>query len=88
MRPKFQALRVRAFCILEPAQMADPALQALLDPDGTGNGIMIQRRVDSGVLSSYYVVPQATLSGHARWVDVTTANTDAQKNTAIRAALA
>ena len=26
--------------------MADPALQALLDPDGQGTGIIIQRRVD------------------------------------------
>jgi hypothetical protein len=68
--------------------MADPALQALLDPDGNGRGIQILRRVDSDTKSSYYVCPCVTLAGHARWVDVTTADSDAQKNTAIRAALA
>lgn len=70
--------------------MADPALQALLDPDGNGNGIMIERRVDAGTLSSYYVVPSSgsAFAGRARWVNVTAADTDAQKNTAIRAALA
>lgn len=70
--------------------MADPALQALLDPDGTGTGIMIVRRMGgaSDTLNQYYVVPGQGFAGHSRWVDVTTANTDAQKNTAIRAALA
>lgn len=70
--------------------MADAALQALLDADGQGTGIRIMRRVDTadGVLSSYYVVPNGGFdAGRARWVDVTAANTDAQKNTAIRAAL-
>lgn len=69
--------------------MPDTALQALLDPDGNGRGIMISRRSDTGALSSYYVTPMVTpYYGRSRWVDVTTANTDAQKNTAIRAALA
>lgn len=68
--------------------MADPALQALLDPDGNGRGIMIQQRTDTGAISSYYVIPAVgPFAGRSRWVDVTTANTDAQKNTAIRAAL-
>ena len=67
--------------------MADPALQALLDPDGNGTGIMITRRVDAGSNSSYYVVPCIPNYGRSRWVDVVTANTDAQKNTSIRAAL-
>ncbi len=68
--------------------MADPALQLLLDPASTGNGIMIERRVDepTGVTTSYYCVGQVTGVGKAMWVNVTTANTDAQKNTAIRAA--
>lgn len=69
--------------------MADAALQALLDPTGTGNSINLVRRVENpnGTISSYYVVDQAYGPGKAMWVDVTTANTDAQKNTAIRAAL-
>jgi len=68
--------------------MADIDLQALLDPDSTGRGIQIVRRVDAGLLSSYYLVPNVTLAGHARWVNVTAADSDATKNTAIRAALA
>jgi hypothetical protein len=68
--------------------MADPALQALLDPTGNGTGIMLQRRVDSGLKSNYYVVPAVTLAGRSRWVEVTAADSDAQKDTAIRAALA
>lgn len=70
--------------------MADPALQLLLDPaPSTGLGIQIVRRVDdaAGTTSSYYVVGQVTGVGKAQWVNVTTANTDAQKNTAIRTAL-
>jgi hypothetical protein len=67
--------------------MADAALQLLLDPGNMGNGIELVRRVDGPTLSSYYVVPVAYGPGRAMWVDVTTANTDAQKNTAIRAAL-
>lgn len=69
--------------------MADPALQLLLDPlPSTGNGIQLTRRVDepSGTLSSYYCTGQVTGVGKAMWVNVTTANTDAQKNTAIRTA--
>ena len=67
--------------------MADPALQLLLDPaPSTGAGIQIRRRVDAGANSSYYCVGQVTGVGKALWVDVVTANTDAQKNTSIRAA--
>lgn len=70
--------------------MADAALQALLDPSGMGTGIMItQRAGDTSTLSHYYVVPNVgPYAGRARWVTVTTADTDADKNTAIRAALA
>ena len=70
--------------------MADAALQALLDVSGNGTGIMItQRAGDTGTLSHYYVTPQVgPYAGRSRWVTVTTANSDAQKNTAIRAALA
>lgn len=68
--------------------MADVTLQAQLDPSGTGRGIQIVRRIDAGSLSSYYVVPCVTNAGRARWVNVTTADTDNQKETAIRAALA
>lgn len=68
--------------------MADPTLQSQLDPSGNGTGIMIVRRVDAGLLSSYYVVPCVPLCGRSRWVNVTTTDTDNQKETAIRAALA
>ena len=70
--------------------MADPQLQLLLDPSPSqGSGIQIERRLDDalGTTSSYYVVGQVTGVGKAMWVNVVTANTDAQKNTAIRAAL-
>lgn len=73
--------------------MPDTSLQALLDPDSSGNGIEIIRRVDApgGIITSYYVQASGArsniISGTSQWVDVTTANTDAQKNTAIRAAL-
>lgn len=68
--------------------MADADLQALLDPSGNGRGVQLVRRIDAGSLSSYYVIPCVTLAGRARWVNVTTADTDEQKDTAIRAALA
>jgi len=68
--------------------MADATLQAQLDPTGNGTGIRILNRVDVGTLTNYYVVPTQGYAGHARWVSVTTANTDNQKETAIRAALA
>jgi len=70
--------------------MADVDLQLLLDADVTGNGVMIVRR-DGGAtdtLSHYYVVPTQGYAGHSRWVSVTRTDSDAQKNTAIRAALA
>ena len=69
--------------------MADVDLQALLDPAGNGRGIQIVRRTnDTTLKSSYYVVPNVLFAGRSRWVQVTTADTDEQKDTAIRAALA
>jgi hypothetical protein len=68
--------------------MADADLQLLLDPGPTGRGIRLERRVDVGTKSHYYCVPAVTLAGHARWVEVTTSDNDATKDTAIRAALA
>lgn len=69
--------------------MADSDIQALLDADGMGTGIRIQARADdTGTLSNYYCTGGSIYPGRARWVQVTTANTDAQKNTSIRAALA
>jgi hypothetical protein len=68
--------------------MTDVTLQSQLDPAGNGRGIQILRRVDAGLLSSYYVCPCVTLAGRARWVNVTEAETDNQKETAIRAGLA
>ncbi len=69
--------------------MTDLALQTLLDPGNTGRGIMIQDRIDpDGTSSDYYVTPHVgPFAGRSRWIRVTTADTDAQKNTAIRAAL-
>ena len=69
--------------------MADPALQLLLDPaPSTGAGIQIVRRNDSadGVKANYYCVGQVGGVGKSMWVETTAANTDAQKNTAIRTA--
>ena len=72
--------------------MADVDLQALLDPDASGRGIQILKRTDPDTTySSYYVQSGAArannINGAAMWINVTTADTDAQKNTAIRAAL-
>lgn len=69
--------------------MPDPALQALLDPAGTGAGIQIERRCDepTGTVCSYFVVGQVTGVGRAGWVNCLIADTDAQKNTKIRTAL-
>jgi hypothetical protein len=71
--------------------MSDAALQALLDPDASGRGIQILRSYNADTTTtSYYCQLGATANGNpggmAKWVDVTTANTDAAKNTAIRAA--
>ena len=68
--------------------MPDSTLQSLLDPAGTGAGIQIERRVDdaAGTTSSYFCVGQVTGVGKAMWVNVTTASSDAVKNTAIRTA--
>lgn len=76
--------------------MADAALQALLDASGNGTGIMITQRAgntvrasDSAVLAHYYVTPHVgPYAGRSRWVEVVSTDSDATKNTAIRAALA
>lgn len=69
--------------------MADPALQALLDPGTTGTGIQIERRVDgpTSTVVSYYVAGQVLGVGKAQWVNVLTGDSDATKNTKIRTAL-
>lgn len=69
--------------------MADPALQLLLDPNSTGRGIIIADRVDTSTFSDYYVVPVlGPYAGRSRWCRTTTSDSDAQKDTAIRAILA
>ncbi len=68
--------------------MADVDIQALLDADANGRGIRIVKRTgDTGTLS-HYVCEGNVLGypGGQKVVSVTTTNTDAQKNTAIRAA--
>ena len=46
------------------------------------------RASDAAVLAHYYVVPNVgPYAGRARWVEVVSTETDAQKNTAIRTAL-
>lgn len=72
--------------------MADPDLQALLDPSANLRGYRILRRVDVETVvngnpvtySDYYIQPP---NGPAKWVRVNAADSDADKNTAIRAAL-
>lgn len=66
--------------------MADAALQDLLDVGSTGHGIRIQKRVDAVLKSSYYLQGNVRGVGKAMWVDVTTADSDADKSTAILAA--
>lgn len=71
--------------------MADSDLQALLDPSGTGRGIMISRRAGgaSDTYSDYYVTPHVgPYAGRSRWVRTTRTDSDADKATAIAAALA
>lgn len=68
--------------------MADVTLQSQLDVGATGRGVKLERRVDVGTKSHYYCVPNQGYAGHARWVEVVAADTDNQKETAIRAALA
>lgn len=67
--------------------MPDTALHAQLNP-AHGNGVVVLRRVDAGLRSHYYVVPNQGYSGRARWVDVLTSDTDNNKETSIRAQLA
>jgi hypothetical protein len=72
--------------------MADPALQLLLDPDSSGRGIQILRRADPDSTNcSYYVQAGANrannINGNALWVNCLQVDSDATKNTSIRAAL-
>ena len=68
--------------------MADSDLQALLDPD-----YLLVRRSNyaagepPALITSYYCSGRTLGHAKAGWTDITTASTDAQKNTAIRAAL-
>lgn len=67
--------------------MADADIQALLDPGDTGHGIRIVRRdPDGATLSYYYCEGNVTGVGKAMWVAVTTSDSDAQKDAAIRLA--
>lgn len=69
--------------------MADSDLQALLDTDPNGRGIRIVRRVEiDNTYSAYYVTGGQEYPGRDRWVTVTTADSDEDKDTAIRAVLA
>ncbi len=66
--------------------MADVDLQALLDPTSNRTGIMIERRSDSGLKADYFCTGQVLGHGKAMWVQTLYADSDATKNTAIRAA--
>lgn len=71
--------------------MADKELQAVLNTNArTPLGQTILRSVQNsaGITSHYVIDNGGPSSGTARWVDVTTADSDANKGTAIRAALA
>lgn len=65
----------------------EASVHALTDPDGNGNGIRILRTVQDGTTTSYYVAGNVLGRGRCGWVDVTTTDTAAHHNTAIRAAL-
>lgn len=65
--------------------MPDTTLQSQLYTGA--KTVQILRRVDAGTKSSYYVQGLVGYAGRARWVDVTTADSDNDKETAIRAAL-
>lgn len=68
--------------------MADPTLQAQLDPTGTGRGVRILRAISNGgTLTSYLCHGGVQYAGRVRLVDCTSADTDNNKETAIRAAL-
>ncbi len=71
---------------------SDVGLQALLDPGATRHGIQILRvAVPDSTYTSYYVQAGANVAGNingkAMWVNCTTSDADAVKDTAIRAAL-
>ncbi len=72
---------------------SDVGLQALLDVPDNGRAIRIIRRDDGGssLNSAYYVQVNASAGavagGKAMWVNTVTADSDATKDTAIRAAL-
>lgn len=70
----------------------EAGLQALLDTTGCGRGVRILKTNyaydASNPAWSYYVDGGVTYPGRVRWVDVLVSATDAQANTAVRAALA
>jgi len=69
--------------------MADTDLQLLLDPyPSTKNGFRILRRYNNpdGLTSDYYIEGNVSGVGKACWVTLTDADSDADHNTAIRAA--
>ncbi|MEQ1580911.1 MAG: hypothetical protein ABL964_09990 [Steroidobacteraceae bacterium] len=66
---------------------AEESLQDLLDPGENFQGVLIIRRMDTGLISSYYCIPINQYPGRSRWIDVTTSWSNAQKAAAIRAAL-
>lgn len=68
--------------------MPDTTLQSLLDPASDSTGVTILKRVDNGNgITSYYCSGGETYPGKQRWIDVNTADTDANKAAAINAAL-
>ncbi len=68
--------------------MPDTTLQAQLDPSNTGKGPKILRAISNGgTLTSYYVDGGQTYPGRVRLVDCSAADTDNNKEAAIRAAL-
>jgi hypothetical protein len=71
---------------------SDAGLQALLDPDTSRRGVQILRiAIPDSTNTAYYVQALASaagnINGKAMWVNCTTTDSDALKNTAIRAAL-
>ena len=73
--------------------MADAAMQTLLDIGGQGNGLIIRRRVNAGLNTSYYVAGDywnfhnggSNSCGYrAGWVDVLESDSDGNKVQRIR----
>jgi hypothetical protein len=69
--------------------MPDSVLQAQLDPSGFGHGPRILRATSdlSGTKTDYLVHGGAQYAGRVRYCQCTSADTDNQKETAIRATL-